>query len=342
MRRKLTTVAFLGLAVTCSVWCENAGAQRARARDASPPDFWPVRDNIYMLADVGGNITASVGPDGILLVDTGAEPTSDAVRAALTRLQEQLAFSDTPDGAGAAGRAARLSDNSRAPAKPIRFIVNTSARLEHSGANAVLAAASGNGGVRAAVIAQENVLVRLVSGNAPIERLPTDTFALGDHVLGNAFNGDEIRLVHVPAAVTDGDAIVYFRSADVISTGDVFSMETFPVIDVDSGGSIDGVIGALNTVLSLATSTANGRSRTLIVPGHGRLADSADVGAYRDMLALIRDQMQSAIDAGMTLEQVKAAKPTLDYDPVYGSREGAAERFVEATFQSLTAGGDAR
>lgn len=343
MKRQITAFVVLGSVITLGAWSEGARAQRARtgASAAAQVDFWPVRDNIYMLVGAGGNVTASVGPDGILLVDTGIAAASDAVSAALTRLQEHLAFrgslDGTRDGNGAAGASKRSTNDVGAPAKPVRYIINTSARLDHSGANAALAAAPGSGGTTVAVIAHENVLVRLASGETPFERLPTETFANGEYWLGTAFNGDRIQLAYMPAAVTDGDSIVYFRGADVICTGDVFSMETFPVIDVDGGGSIDGVIRALNAILSLAIPEARGEGGTLIVPGHGRLADSADVGYYRDMLAIIRDQMQSAIDSGMALDQIRALRPTRGFEERFGGEGGdwTADLFLEAVYRSL-------
>jgi glyoxylase-like metal-dependent hydrolase (beta-lactamase superfamily II) len=340
MRRHYTTLAALGLAVTCGAWSDAAGAQQARAGGAAQLDFWPVRGNVYMLAGAGGNVTASVGSDGVLLVDTGTAEASDAVAAALSRLQERLALAGRLDGVldadAAIAAPSRLPNYVHAPVKPVRYVINTSARLDHSGANAALAAPR-NGGAAAPVIAQENVLIRLVSGEAPFERLPTETFSSGEHVLGNAFNGDRIRLIHVPAAVTDGDTMVYFRAADIISTGDVFSMETFPVIDVDSGGSIDGVIRALNAILRLAIPEAYGEGGTLIVPGHGRLADSADVGYYRDMLTIIREQVRNAIDSGMTLDQIRVLRPTLGFEGRFGAESSGwtADMFLEAVYRSL-------
>jgi glyoxylase-like metal-dependent hydrolase (beta-lactamase superfamily II) len=268
-----------------------------------------------MLVGAGGNVTASVGLDGIFLVDSGLEETSEALLAAVARLERRLAFNGVP-------------------AKPIRYVVNTSMRPEHTGGNAALTAARPG---ETDVIAQANTLIRLVNREAPFEMLPTETFADGNYNLGGTFNGESIRFIHVPAATTDGDVIVYFRGADVISTGDVFSVDEFPQIDVGSGGSIGGVIDALNTILSIAIPDSRSEGGTLIVPGHGRLADSADVGAYRDMLTIIRDQVQYLIDSGMTLNQVQAARPTLGYDRRFGSQDGAGhtEAFVEAVYRSL-------
>jgi cyclase len=343
VKRVLTVSTLLGLAaVSASVgWPRAVDAQRAGASAAarSPGDFWPVRGNVYMLVGAGGNITASVGRDGVLLVDTGTDGASDAVRGALARLEAHLSFSGALDVIPDHGRGAddpQFSMNIHSPIKPIRFVINTSARSEHVGGNAALAVGDA-GQPAAALIAHENVLVRLVDAGAPFEMLPTETYAAQRYDLGDFFNGEAIRLAHISAASTDGDTIVYFRGSDVISSGDVFSMETFPVIDVEQGGSVNGVISALNYILSLAVTESGDEGGTTIVPGHGRLADATDVASYRDMVTIIRDQVQRLIDMGMTLEQVKAARPTLGYEGRFGSRSGTwtSEMFIDAVYQSL-------
>ena len=136
----------------------------------------------------------------------------------------------------------------------------------------------------------------------------------------------------MPAAHTDGDSLVYFRHNDVIATGDVFMTTAFPVIDLERGGSINGVVDALNKILDIAFPEFRLEGGTLIVPGHGRVSDSADVAYYRDMVTIVRDRVQDMIKKGMTIEQVKAARPTRDYDPRYGSPDA----FVEAAYKSLS------
>jgi cyclase len=131
--------------------------------------------------------------------------------------------------------------------------------------------------------------------------------------------------------------MVWFRGSDVISTGDVFSTETYPLIELDKGGSINGVIEALNDILDLAFPEFRTEGGTMIVPGHGRISDSADVAYYRDMVTIIRDRVQDMIKKGTTLDQVKAAKPTLDYDTRYDNSVWTKDMFVAAVYQSLNA-----
>jgi glyoxylase-like metal-dependent hydrolase (beta-lactamase superfamily II) len=143
----------------------------------------------------------------------------------------------------------------------------------------------------------------------------------------------------MPAAHTDGDSVVYFRHHDVLAAGDVFSTMAYPEIDVERGGSINGVVDALNRLLDVAFPDFRLEGGTLVIPGHGRICDSADVAYYRDMVTIVRDRVQDMVKKGMTLEQVKAAKPTRDYDPRYGATTGAwtTDMFVEAAYKSLTA-----
>jgi len=141
-----------------------------------------------------------------------------------------------------------------------------------------------------------------------------------------------------PAAHTNGDSLVFFRRSDVIATGDIFNMNSFPVVNVDKGGNIQGVIKALNVVLDITIPKHEQEGGTYVIPGHGRLTDEHDVLEYRDMVTIIRDRVQNMIKKGMTLEQVKAAKPTLEYDGRYGSTTGpwTTDMFVEAVFKSLS------
>ncbi len=177
----------------------------------------------------------------------------------------------------------------------------------------------------------------MVQADLPFASLPTETFFTPDYKLSTFFNDEGIQIIHIPAASTDGDAMVYFRSADVIATGDLFNMDSFPIIDVEKGGSINGVLTGLNDVLKLAIPEFRTEGGTMVIPGHGRLADSADVGYYRDMLTIIRDQVQALVDQGMTLDQVVAARPTFGYEGRFGSETGAwtTKMFIEAVYRSL-------
>jgi hypothetical protein len=140
-----------------------------------------------------------------------------------------------------------------------------------------------------------------------------------------------------PAANTDGDSFVYFRHSEVIAAGNLFSTVSYPVIDLEKGGSIQGVINGLNHILDLAVAEYRGQGGTWVVPGRGRLSDTADVASYRNMLTMIRDRVRDSIKKGMTFEQVKASRPTLDFDGRYGSTTGpwTTDMFVEAVYKSL-------
>jgi len=165
--------------------------------------------------------------------------------------------------------------------------------------------------------------------------LPTETYFTDIYKLSSHFNGEGIQLIHMPASHSDGDSMVWFRGSDVISTGDVYSTETYPMFDVEKGGSVNGVVEALNDILDLAFAEFRTEGGTMIVPGHGRISDSADVAYYRDMVTIIRDRIQGMIKKGMTLDQVKAAKPTLDYDTRYDTPGWTKDMFVTAIYQSL-------
>jgi cyclase len=277
--------------------------------------------NVYMLVGSGGNITVQVGDEGILLVDTQYAPLSDKILAAIRAISP----------------------------KPIYYIVNTHHHGDHTGGNVNLRAAGttvsgGNmagairdSGVGAAIIAHENVLLRLSSDKTP-QALPsggwpTSTFFGSKKEL--FYNGEGIEIIHVPAAHTDGDSIVFFRRSDVISAGDVFVTTSYPFIDTASGGSYQGFVAALEKLVDIIIPVYGQDGGTLVIPGHGRISNLGDVLNYREMLIVVGDRIKSMIEAGMTLEQVKAAKPTVDYDPVYGARAGSSERFIEATYQTL-------
>ena len=280
-----------------------------------------------MLAGAGGNITVQVGENGVLLVDAGFSAMSEEVLAVVRELS----------------------------AGPIRRIINTHLHFDHIEGNWNLArtgeglmAGFGAGtraeifgdsqaSARAQIIAHLNVLNRMVEENLSADLWPESTF---DWTLTKTlfFNGEGIEVLHQPRAHTDGDVMVFFRRSDVISTGDVFVKTSYPAIDLERGGSVNGIIDALNRILDLTITVANAEGGTLIIPGHGRISDQADVVDYRDMVTIIRDRIQSMMSEGMTLDQVKAARPTLDYDPLYGSESGpwTAEMFVEAVYRSLS------
>jgi len=282
-----------------------------------------VQGNIYMLTGAGANITLQVGEDGVLLVDTGLPQMSDNVLAAIRSVTD----------------------------KPIRWIINTSLDLDHAGGNAAIAkmgetlnpiANEGPAEIKgAAIIATQEAVDRLSAlkgeDSIPEAGWPGDTYTGREKYI--VFNGETVRMLHEPAAHTDGDSFVVFHRSDVVSTGDIFTTTEYPVIDLKRGGSIQGVINALNHLIYeiAAPGTDQEEGGTMIIPGHGRLCDRADVVYYQEMVTIIRDRIQYFISKGMTLDQVKQARPTRDYDPRYGADSGpwTTDMFVEAVYKSL-------
>jgi cyclase len=323
------------------------------------PKVLPVRGNIYVLMGAGANITLSVGLDGVLMVDSGSAEMSDQVLSAIRVVQQwveaRTAAAAPPVLYGAETRnsiiEARRAD---APPKPIRYIVATSIALDHIGGNVKIASAGQTftGGnvagqlsdarVGAAILGHENLQTRMASPPAgqpafPTRALPTDTYPTDSMKLSNFFNGEGIVLMHQPAAFTDGDTIVHFRGSDVIAAGEVFRTTTYPVIDSTKGGTINGVIEGLNHLIDLAVPEFRSEGGTLVIPAYGRISDIADVAYYRDMVTILRDRIQDMMKKGMTVEQVKAAKPTADYDGRYGATTGpwTTDMFVDAVYKTL-------
>jgi len=330
------------------------GAQQAPSGQLQ---FLPVRGNIYVLQGAGANITVSIGRDGVLMVDSGLQSMGDQVLASIRRLQNQIDLRDKPVSGGAETRSSVATRNIESPAKPIRYIINTNVQPDHVGANLLLRRAGmtftgGNvtGNISdategAAIMAHEAVLTRMTSSAggatpAPADAQPTDTYYTDTMKLSHFFNGEGVQLIHQPAAHTDGDTLVWFRGSDVIAAGDLFSTTTYPIIDVRQGGTINGVVEGLNRILRLCIAEFRTEGGTLVVPGHGRLSDSADVAYYRDMVTILRDRVQAMVAKGMTLDQVKGSKVTADYEPRYGATSGpwTTDQFIEAAYVSLGGG----
>jgi glyoxylase-like metal-dependent hydrolase (beta-lactamase superfamily II) len=167
------------------------------------------------------------------------------------------------------------------------------------------------------------------------DMLPTTTFFQGQKEV--FFNEEPVLVMYQPKAHTNGDSIVFFRRSDVIAAGDVFDMTAYPHVDVANGGGVNGVIDTLNLILDLCIPKHEQEGGTFVIPGHGRLTDEHDVLEYRDMVTIVRDRVKAGIEKGQTLAQIKAAKPTYEYDPRYGAASGAwtTDMFIEAVYKSL-------
>jgi cyclase len=311
----------------------------------------PVRGNIYLLSGAGANITASVGKDGVLLVDSGLAAMAEKTLAAVRDLSRRVTASPSPlkSCVGVVQGCQWWSSSELLPAttsprapRPISAIVNTSDDPDDVGGNAVIGAAGRSFGVRnldntipgAAVIAHENAALRLTKADQS-KLAPSESYGGRDKKL-NFFNGEGVVITHPDSAHTDGDSIVYFRGSDVLAVGDVINMTSFPVIDVERGGTINGLIDALNWVLDVCVVEHMMEGGTIVVPGHGRLLDTADVAYYRDMVTIMRDRVRELRKRGMTLDQIKAARPTRDYDGLYGKNpRWTPAQFVEAIHKTL-------
>ena len=299
-------------------------AQQNRNFDAVEIKVLPVRGNVYMLVGAGGNVTVQVGDEGILVVDTMFAELSDKLLATLRTLSGQ----------------------------PIRYVINTHAHPDHIGGNASIAKAGSTiaGGnvnmaisdpkVGAAVVAHEAVLESMSTREPalPFEGWPTSTYNTPYKDL--FFNGEAIQIIHEPGAHTKGDSIVFFRRSDVISTGDIFVTTRYPFIDAKNGGTVKGIIDALNHIIDLAIPEDKQEGGTYIVPGHGRLCDESEVVEYRDMLTIVRSDIQEMIKEGKSLEQVLKARPTFGFDARYGADSGfwTTKQFVEAVYRELKQG----
>jgi len=287
-----------------------------------------VQKNIYVLVGGGANVTAQIGEQGVMLVDSGGIGQGDKIVAAVRSLSR----------------------------KPFQYLVNTGADAEVAGGNDAVAKAGGGrvGGevvisagqtgqtiARLGIlsIAHENSFNRLVAGSPGFpaltgEGLPGSTFFTARKDFYS--NGEPVELRFQPNAHTDGDLIVFFRGSDVVSAGEVFRTDSYPDIDLARGGSIEGELQALNNILDITVPERNEMGGTRVVPAHGRICNESDVREYRDMLAIIRDRIRSMIAKNMSLEQVKAAQPTLEYDGLYGQKEISGDKFIEVVYNDLS------
>jgi glyoxylase-like metal-dependent hydrolase (beta-lactamase superfamily II) len=286
-----------------------------------------VQGNVYVIYGAGANITVQVGDQVVIVVDSGISQRSDEVLAAIRSVTD----------------------------KHILFIINTSADEDHTGGNENLSKTGwalpnsarspiqqGESRFRmipgASIIAHYNVLRRMSERKdppVPSALWPTDSY---DTRYWRLYNDEGVFIYHPPNAHTDGDSYVFFRKSDVVSVGDILTLASYPLIKADQGGSIDGVIAALNQIIEILEPKENEESGTYVIPGYGHICDRHDVVDYRDMVTIIRGRIQYFIKQGMTLEEVKAAKPTLDYDGLYGATTGpwTTDMFVEAVYRELS------
>lgn len=300
-----------------------AFGQQQNASGSDKLQVLHVQGNVYVIAGAGGNIAVQVGGETTLLVDTGLPECSEQVRAAIKNIAK----------------------------RPVGFILNTTIDRDHTGGNAALA----KGGVymltsanqqrpQAAVLSHLNLLTRLTQSDGSAlgiagDGFPTDTF--DNDVWRLSSNDEPVILEHPDSAHTDADLTVLFRKSDVIVAGDLFDMTKYPVIDQKRSGSISGILKTLNHLsVDVAVPKRNEEGGTYIIPGHGRICDRYDIAIYRDMLTIIRGRIQDLVNKGKTLEEVKAAKPTYDYDGEFGVSTGpwTTEMFVEAVYRELKKG----
>jgi cyclase len=318
----------LVVAAACLVATLARPALVAQSQEAADFNAFPVQGNVSVLIGPGGlggatpNITVQASADAVVLVDSGRGDANARALAAIRRISS----------------------------RPIRFIINTHADVEHTGGNEGLARSGRPYGGRAAgagflladqsagatIIAHENVLTTMSGARgapaAAFAMLPTETYFTKQHEL---YNDEAIQLFHEAAAHSDGDSIVFFRRSDVISTGDIFSTMGYPRVNARGGGTVEGVIRALNHIIDLAVPRDKQEGGTYIIPGHGRVCDEADVVEYRDMLVIIRDRVRDLVTKGRTLDQIKTAKVTLDYDRRYSTSGWTGEQLVESIVAGL-------
>ncbi len=290
----------LSVVAACSfAWAQDQNFSKVQMKVSK------VAGNVYMLEGAGGNIGVSVGDDGIVIVDDQYAPLAEKIQAALKGITD----------------------------KPVRFVINTHYHGDHTGGNEYFQK-------QAPIIAQDNVRKRLESGGAagngssvhmevkpaPHDALPIITF---DHDVTVHLNGEDIRALHFPAGHTDGDSIIFFPHSNVVHMGDDFVTYGFPFIDVDSGGSINGMIDAVAKVISDLPPDVK------VIPGHGAVSTLNDMRAYLEMLIQTRDVVQSALNEGKTLDQMKQAK-LLDPWKKYSGQFINEDTFLETLYNSLT------
>ena len=331
----LVTVCFalIGFAESTSTQA-NQAASRATVwppRLAAPApgevEVLPVQGKVHVIIGAGSNITVHSGDDGVLMVDTGLSAMTPKVLAALKTITS----------------------------RPLRYIVNTTEFDEYVGGNSAIAdtgeilpfrapdyTAGPQGALditRASVISYYTLLHRVAGPAGKAPRIPEDGWPDNTYSIPQKrlyFNDEPVIITHITSN-TDSNSVVLFRKSDVVSAGGLLDLTTYPVIDVSAGGSIQAIVDGLNRLIDITVPASHAGGGTLVVPGHGRIADHAEVVYYRDMTTIIRDRVEDMVKKGMTLAQVKAARPSRDYDARYGKQTGpwTTDMFVEAVYQSL-------
>jgi cyclase len=328
----------IAIAVLTAFWFVARGAavepqvssgNQASSASSGGLEVLEVRPDFFMIAGAGSNIGVQVGEDGVVVVDAGSAASAPAVVAAIKRIT----------------------------LKPIRYVIDTGPDADHVGGNDLLSKAGDQffpgttpAGPRqdalrsaAAILAAEGVVRHMTASSEstparPLVGLPSESFHYARKYL--YLNNEAIEVLHQPAAHTDSDVFAFFRRSDVVVAGDVIDTRRFPVIDIERGGSIEGEIAALNRLSELAVASVPIVSReagTIVIPGHGRLYDQFDVIEYRDMITIITERIRGLVNAGRSLEQVKAAGPAKGYAGRYGNDGGdwTTDKFVEAVYRSL-------
>jgi glyoxylase-like metal-dependent hydrolase (beta-lactamase superfamily II) len=285
-----------------------ARSQQLPAASEADVSSLHVAGQVWLVAAGGRNVAVQVGPEGVLVVNPGPEALADAVLAEIESI---------------------------APDRRIRVVVTTDDDAAHIGGIAKLVTGPTPRAQRAAVIAHENASLRIAAAGLSDRHSPTDTFFRGTREL--YFNDEPIEIIHVPAATSDGDVLVFFRKSDVVVAGSVIEDLTYPVIRWDDGGTVNGTLAALNGILDLTVAAWRAQGGTMVIPNRGRIYDEGDVAEYRDMLTIVRDRVQDAIAKGQTLDQVKAARLARDYDGRYGAATGpaSADAFITMVYRSL-------
>ncbi len=299
----------------------------AAAQEEGGLEVVKVRKNFYMIAGAGGNVGVQIGSDGVVLVNAGTAAATDPLLATIKKLTDL----------------------------PIRMIINADAGPDFVGGNekvakagytiftnaignAGFAGAMTNGGA-AAILAHESVLSRMAKDGFSGAASPSEAYYGTRKAL--RMNDEGIEVLHQPAAHTDADSFVFFRSSDVVVTGDVVDMNRFPVIDLAHGGSLQGEIDALNKLIDLTIAPTPFIYKdvgTYVVPGHGRLSEQMEIVEYRDMVVTVSERVADLVKQKKTLAQIKAARPALPYETRYGAKTGAwtTDAFIEVLYKSLS------